>query len=157
MRIAFGVEIANARHALESLSAHRAGVHAQRTTDYARDSFHPFESAEICRPRRISNFPQLHACACSNLGPVDLDFVEIAAARMNHHATNPTIADKKIRPATHYEKRQVFIPAKSNQCAKRVLALRLDPKLRRAAYAQRGVFGKRLIKTDGAAFAHDRP
>src|SRR5207247_8543235 len=76
---------------------------------------------------------------------------------MNHHAANPTIADKKVRSATHYEKRQVFIPAKSNQCAKRVLALRLDPKLRRAAYAQRSVFCERLIKTDVAVFAYNGP
>src|SRR5439155_23597345 len=110
-----------------------------------------------CCACRISNFPQLHACACSNLGPVDLDFVKIAAVRVNHHAPNPTIADEKIRPATHHEKWEGFISAKSNQCGKRVLALWLDPKLRRAAYAQRGVFGERLIKAHVAAFAHDRP
>src|SRR5437773_821874 len=89
--------------------------------------------------------------------PVHLDFVEIAAVRVNHHTTNPTIADKKIRASTHHEKWEVFIPTKSNQCGKRVLALRFDPKLRRAAYAQSGMFGERLIKAHVAAFAHDRP
>src|SRR5437016_2824918 len=99
---------------------------------FSCDSRHPVESAKICRPRRISNFPQLHACACSDLGPVDLDFVEIAAVRVNHHATNPTIADKKIRASTHHEKWEVFIPAKSNQCGKRIPALGTDQILRRA-------------------------
>ena len=48
------------------------------------------------------------------------------------------------------------MPAKSDQFGKRVLALRLDPKLRRAAYAQSGVFGERLVKADVAVFAYDR-
>src|SRR5438034_10988593 len=75
---------------------------------------------------------------------------------MNHHATNPTIADKKVRPATHYEKREGFIPAKSNHCGKRILALRLDPKLRSAAYAQRSVSGARRGKMDSAACVYCR-
>src|SRR5439155_19105475 len=105
--------------------------------------------------RCISNFPQLHPSACRDFGAVHLDFVEIAARRMNHHGTDSTIADKKIRSAAHYEKRQVLIAAKPNQLRKGVLTLGLDPKLRRAAYAQRRVFRKRLVKTD-VAFAHDR-
>ena len=140
MRIAFRIDIANPRHAFESLRAHRAGVHPQRATDYAWNSFHPLESAEICCARRVSNFPQLHACARSDFGAVDLDFVEIAAAGMNHHPADAAVADKKIRSTTHYEKQQVFIPAKPNQIRKGFFVLRLDPKLRRAAYAQRGVF-----------------
>src|SRR6476620_4137216 len=76
---------------------------------------------------------------------------------MTDHATNPTIADKKIRASTHHEKWEVFIAAKSNQRGKSVLALWFDPKLRRAAYAQGGVFGERLIKAHVAAFPPDHP
>src|SRR6266404_965652 len=156
LRIALAIEVTNARDVLKSLRAHRAGVHPQPATDYSRDTFHPFESAEICRARCISNFPQLHPGACRDFAAVHLDFVEIAARRMNHHATDSTIADKKIRSAAHYEKRQVFVATKSNQLRKGVLALRLDPKLRRAAYAERRMFRKRLVKTDISLFAHDR-
>src|SRR6266540_2575186 len=156
VQLAFRVEITNPRDALESLSAHRSGVHAQRTTDYARDSFHPFESAEICRARRVSNFPQLHACARGDFGAVDLDFLEVSAAWMNHHTADATVAYKKIRAATHCEKRQVFIPAKPNQIRKGFFVSRLDPKLCRPAYAQRGVFRERLVKADVPFFADDR-
>src|SRR4029077_4331163 len=156
VRIAFAIEVTNARDILKSLRAHRASVHPQPATDYARDTFHPFESAEICRARCISNFPQLPPGACRDFAAVHLDFIEITAIRMNHHATDSTIADKKIRSATHHEKRQVFIAAKPNQLRKGVLALGLDPKLRRAPYAQRRVFRKRLVKTDISLFAHDR-
>src|SRR5947209_17054176 len=94
-----------------------------------RDSLHPLESAEICCARRVSNFPQLYACACSDFGAVDLDFIEVAAARMNHYTADSTVADKKIRSTTHCEKRQVFIPTKSNQIRKRLFIPQLDPKL----------------------------
>src|ERR1044071_229744 len=126
VRIAFCVEKANARHALESLGAHRASVHPQPTAHYARDSFHPLESAEICRARCVSNFPQLHACACSDFRTVHLDFGEVAAAWMNNHAANSSVPDKKIRSATHCEKREVFIPTKPDQIRKGLFRSRLD-------------------------------
>src|SRR5207244_10054405 len=39
------VQIPNAYALFESLSAHRARIHAQRATDGAGNSFHPFQSA----------------------------------------------------------------------------------------------------------------
>src|SRR6516165_11051559 len=128
MGIAVRIEIANPCHSFKSLGAHGASIHPQRATDYARNSFHPLEPAEICRSRRVSNFPQLHACTRCDFGTVDLDFVEIAAAWMNHYTADSTVADKKIRSTTHCKKRQVFIPAKANQIRKGLFVPRLDPK-----------------------------
>ena len=47
-------------------------------------------------------------------------------------------------------------PAKADQFRKRVLVPRFDPKLRRTAHAQSGVFRERLVKPDVAFFADDR-
>ena len=52
VRVPFGIEITNAHDILESLRAHRAGIHAQAAADFARNSFHPFETAETARLAR---------------------------------------------------------------------------------------------------------
>ena len=43
---AFAVEIAHPHDLIESLHAHRPGVHPQAAADGARDSFHPFKAAD---------------------------------------------------------------------------------------------------------------
>src|SRR6185369_6659182 len=155
VRISFGVQITNARYVLESLGAHRAGVHAQSTAYSARNSFHPFESTEICRACSIGYLPQFYPCACGDFAAVDLDFFEIATMRMNDNPANAAVADKKIRSASDNEQRQMFITAKTNEFREGLFGARFDPKLRGAANAQRRMIRQGLVKADLALFAHN--
>ena len=155
VRISFLVEIADAHHIFKSLRAHRARIHAQRTADCPRDSFHPFHPPQICGPRCVGNFLQLYASAGGNLVALDVDFVKIAAARMENHAANAAIAHEQIRTASDDEDRKIFAPAKANQFCKRRFSARLDPKLRGTAHSQSRVLGERLIETNVAFFVDD--
>src|SRR5438132_2562519 len=74
---------------------------------------------------------------------------------MNDHATDPAIAHQQVRAAANNKERKVFAPAKPDQFAQRGFVAWLDPKLRRTADAQRGVFGERLVKTHVAVLTHD--
>ncbi len=67
---------------------------------------------------------------------VNVDLIEIAAAWMNHHASNPAIANEQVRSAANDEKRKIFAPAEANQFRQRILVARLNPKFRRATDAQ---------------------
>src|SRR5262245_16950042 len=156
VRMSFGVQITNARYVLESLGAHRAGVHAQSTAYGTRNSFHPFESTEICRACSIGYLPQFYPCACGDFAAVDLGFFEIAAVRMNDNPANAAVADKKIRSASDNEQLQMFIAAKTNEFREGLFGARLGPELRRTANAQRRVVRQRLVKANLALFAHNR-
>src|SRR4030095_4043264 len=92
LKISFAVEITNARHVIEGLSAHRAGIHSQCAADLSRNSFHPFESAEICAARGIGNLFQLRADTRGDFAAVDIDLFEIAAGRVNDHSADSAIA-----------------------------------------------------------------
>src|SRR4030095_3407829 len=155
VRISFGVKITNTRDVLESLRAHRAGIHAQSPADCAWNSLHPFQSAEICRTRGIRHLPQFYAGTCGNFASIDLDFLEIAAPRMNDHAADAAVANEKIRTSPDNEQRQMFIAAKSNQFRESLFRARLDPKLRGTANAQRRMVRQRLVKADLTVFAHN--
>src|SRR5437764_908877 len=98
-----GVKISDARYVLESLRPHRAGIHPQSPADRAGNSFHPFKPAEICRTRGVSHLPELHARACGDFAPLDLDFLEIAAVRMNDYPADAPVANKKVRSASDCE------------------------------------------------------
>ena len=124
MRVSFAIEITNAHDVLESLRAHRAGIHAQAAADCARNSFHPFQTAESGRLRRIGDFLQFRADAGRDFVSGDFDLVEIAAARMNDHAANSAIAHEQIRTATNDEERKIFAPAKTDQLARKLSSLR---------------------------------
>ena len=156
MRISFGVKITNARDVLESLRAHRAGIHAQPAADCARNSLHPFESAEICCTRGVSHLSQLYARPCCDFAPVNLDFLEIAAVRMNDHPADPAVTNEKIRATPDYEQRQMFVATKANQFREGLFSARFDPKLRGTANAQRRMIRQRLVKADLTLFADNR-
>src|SRR5262249_17936039 len=154
VRIPFGVKITNARYVLESLRTHRARIHSQSATDCARDSLHPFESAEICGTRGVSYLPQFYACACGDFAPIEFDFFEIAAPGVNDPPADAAVANEKIRTSPDNEQRQVFIAAKANQFRKGPFGPRLDPKLGGTANAQRGMVLQWFVKADLALFAH---
>src|SRR5262249_30061564 len=145
VRIAIGIEIANANNIFKSLRTHRARVHAQATTNCPRNSFHPFQPADASGLPCVSHVPQFCPNARATQGAVDLDLVESATDRMNDHTATAAVANGKIRSATHREKRKIFVPAKPDQFGKGLLISRLDPELRRTAYAQSGVLPERLI------------
>src|SRR5215213_3582667 len=74
---------------------------------------------------------------------------------MNYDAANPSVADEQIRAATDREEREIFASAKANDIGEGTLIARLDPELRRATNAQRGVLRERLIKADFAFRSDD--
>ncbi len=88
---------------------------------------------------------------------MNVDLVEVAAARMNHDTANSAVAHEQIRSATDDEERQIFAPAKTNQFRESFFVPRLDPKLRRPADAQGRVFRERLVKPDVALLARRSP
>src|SRR4029077_16531434 len=115
----------------------------------------PLEAAEICRTCGVSHLSQLYACACRDLAPVDLDFLEITAARMNDHSADSAVAHEKIRTSPKNEQRQMFIAAKTDQFCEGLFGARLDPKLCGTANAQRRMIRHWLIKADLTLFAHN--
>ena len=99
---------------IESLSAHRAGIHPQRAADRRRHTFHPFESAQIRRPRRVSDLFQLRANPRGNFVSVDVDLIEVATRRVNNQATNSAIAHQQVGAAADDKHWNIFAPAKLN-------------------------------------------
>ena len=67
---------------------------------------------------------------------------------MHDHAANAAIAHEQVRAAAHDEERRFSPTAKPDEFGKCFLRSRLDPELRRAADAHRGVFRERLVKLD---------
>ena len=96
VRPSLGVEISNSHDLIESLRAHCARIHAERAADRARNSLHPLQSANTRGLSGISNLLELRADTGRDFVAVNFDFVKIAAARTNHHAANPTIADEQV-------------------------------------------------------------
>ena len=156
LRVSFRIEITHVHNVLESLRAHRARVHAQRATDCAGDSFHPFKIAETRRSRCVSDLFQFHAGARCDFAPINVDLVEIAAGRMNDHTADAAIAHEKIRAAADDEKWKILAMTKTNQLGEGRLRARFDPKFRRAADPQGRVLRKWLVKANIAFFADDR-
>src|SRR5205085_12342949 len=122
VRISCGIKVPNARDALESLRSHCASVHTQPAAHFARNSFHPFKSAEICRTRCVSDLSQLYARACGDFASIDFDLLKNATVRMNHHTADAAITDQKIGTAADCKERQVFIAAEPNERSKGILA-----------------------------------
>ncbi len=146
LRISLAVEIPNAHDVLKSLRAHGAGIHAQAASDRARNSFHPFQPAQTRRFTRISDLLEFGADSRRDFVSGDLHPVEFAAARMNDHAANSSIADEQVRSSSDDEEREIFATAIADQIGEGRFVARLDPKLRRPAHAQRRVLRERLIK-----------
>ena len=90
------VEITNAHDVFKSLRAHCAGVHAQAAADCAGNTLHPLKSTKSSCLTRVGDLSQFRADTCADFVAIDLDLVEIAAAGMNHHATNATVAHEQI-------------------------------------------------------------
>src|SRR5713101_4760036 len=130
------MEIRKAHNVLESLCAHRASVHAQAAADRAGNSFHPLESAQARVLSRVGDLLQFRADARGDFIAVNVDLVEIAAAWMHDHATNPAVAHEQIRSATDDEERKIFTVAKANDFRESRFIARLDPKLRGTADTQ---------------------
>ena len=81
---------------LECLRAHRAGVHAQTAADFARNSFHPFQTADASGLPRVSHVLQLRADAGRDFISVDTSTLSKSPpARMNDHATNSAVAHEQ--------------------------------------------------------------
>ena len=156
MRRSLGVEISNSHDLIESLRAHCARIHPERAADRARNSLHPLQSANTHGLSGISNLLELRANTDRDFVAVNFHLVKIAAARMNHHAANPTIPDEQVRATTDYKNGKIFLPAKADQLGKSLFVARLNPKLCRPANAQSGVFRERLIEADVALLTDDR-
>ena len=118
MRIAIAIEKPHAQDILKSLPAHGASIHAQGTADFARDTFHPFQSANPGVASGICDLFQFCAHTCSDFVVVNFNAIEFASARMNNDAANSAVTDKQIRSATDDEQRQIFLTAKANQFCK---------------------------------------
>ena len=118
MRIAIAIEKPHAHDILKSLSAHGASIHAQGAADFARDTFHPFQSANLGVASGICDLFQFCAHTRSDLVAVDFDAIELASARVNDEAANSAVANKQIRSATDDEQRKIFATAKTNQFSK---------------------------------------
>src|SRR5439155_20419261 len=102
VRRSLGVEISNSHDLIESLRAHSARIHPERAADRARNSLHPLQSANTHGLSGISNLLELRANTDRDFVAVNFHLVKIAAARMNHHAANPTIPDEQVRATTDY-------------------------------------------------------
>src|SRR3954451_7142917 len=114
VRVSLAVEKSHADDVVESLRAHRAGVHAQTAPDVSRNSLHPLQPADAVRFSRIGDLLQLHACARAYLHVTHFDPVELAAARMNNHAPDAAITHEQVRSAADHKERLIFAPTKTN-------------------------------------------
>ena len=65
---------------------------------------------------------------------------------MNHRATNPSITNQEIGSPPYHADRNPPGPTKVHRIGKALEVTRLDPKLSRTPYANRGVFRHRLIE-----------
>ena len=155
LRVSHRVEITDADDIVESLRAHRSGIHAQAAAHFAGNSFHPFQAADASGFARVGHFLQLRAGPGRDFISADLHFIEITAGWMNDHAANSAVADEEIGTAPDDKKRQIFAPAKPDHLGKRRFRARLDPELRRPSNAQRRVFRQRFVKPHVTFLADD--
>ena len=96
MRVPLRIQIANTHDVLKSLSAHGPGIHAQPAPDRARNSLHPFETAETRRLGRIGDLLELGADSRRDFVSGNIHPIEFTTARMNDHAANAPIADQEV-------------------------------------------------------------
>ena len=94
VRIAVAIKKSHPHHILKSLAAHSPSIHAQGAADFARNAFHPLQSANTGVASGIRDLFQLCSDTSSDLVALHFDAVELAAARMNNHAANSAIANK---------------------------------------------------------------
>src|SRR5436305_684491 len=90
------IQVSNAHDVFKSLCAHGASIHAQAAANGPRNSFHPFKTAQTCGLARISDLLEFGADSRCNLVSGNIYPVKLTAARMDHHAANPSIADKQV-------------------------------------------------------------
>ena len=139
---------------IESLRAHRAGVHPQAAADFARNSFHPFQPADARGFARIGDLLQFRADTGG-------DFVSADTSILSNSPPLGCTTTPRIPPSrtSRFEPRPMTKSGRFSRRQNRISSAnassvaRLDPELRRPANAQRGVFRQRLVKPHVAFFA----
>jgi hypothetical protein len=82
---------------LKHLSAHRACIHSQTSTNTSRDTFHPLKTANASVPSRSRDLFQLNSGAGMDLQTFRLEFKEVSSLQMNDNAWDPAISNQKVR------------------------------------------------------------
>ena len=146
MEVAVRIDEAHAHDLLEGLVAHRARIHPQCAADVAGDALEPLEAADPRIARGVGQLLLLHADARVQLALAHFEPLELAARKMRDHAADAAVAHEQIRAASHDEKRDAPAGRELHQPRETILRLGLDPELRGAADAHRGVLGERLVE-----------
>src|SRR4030095_15788870 len=146
VKCASGIDVPNAHHLAERLTAHRSGIHAQRSANFARNSFQPLKAADLRVTRRVSEFLLFYANTRDDLAVANFDLLEFTTREVNDDAANPSVAHEQIRAASNDHQRNPALTRKPDEPREAFLGFRLDPELRRSSDAHGCVLGHRLVQ-----------
>src|SRR4030095_2536104 len=154
VKCASGIDVPNAHHLAERLTAHRSGIHAQRSANFARNSFQPLKAADLRVTRRVSEFLLFYANTRDDLAVANFDLLEFTTREENDDAANPSVAHEQIRAASTDHQGNAALTRKPDEAREAFLGFRLDPELRRSSDAHGCVLGHRLPPTRHPPPAH---
>ena len=142
----------NAHDLIESLHAHRAGVHAQAAADLAGNAFHPLETADPVLRRRAAELLQPDARARGDFAVWSVDFQprEVAARRVDDQPVDATVAHEQIGSAAHDENVQVRDRARTATPA------RTPPSVDGSAHKRAGPPTRKVVCLESGSYSFAR-
>lgn len=126
------------------LAAMRAGIHAQRAADRARDAAVEGEPVETGLGGRLGEAHVGNRGAHGQRVAVDRDAAERLAAEPDHHARHPAVADDQVRAETDDRDRHVGVQG-GEEAREILLVGRGEQDLGGAADPEPGEVGQRLV------------
>ena len=148
MRPARVVHEADRFNRVEHPQTHRAGIHAHRAADAARNAFQEFQARQTVPLRFDGHRFQFRARAAMQPVICDVHAAEIRMRQGNDHAANTAIVDEQVRAAAQNHESDLVLHADNQDRGEFGLRRRLDVTIGRAADAQRGFFCKRFVLSE---------